>query len=128
MSLKLLFALLGGAALLGAVLGYVFRWLHVLARKGSIELEVKQILLDARERADAVVAESEATIAEKEEKLARAEDRVFKREEGLDKKQAELEREVEAVKSRIEEVRQIKERAEGSRGLPDFQKKPPKSS
>jgi len=124
MSLKLLLSLLGASALVGAVIGYVFRWLLVLARKGSIELEVKQILLDARERADRIfdeasaqskarIEEAESTFAEKEEKLARAEDRVFKREEALDKKQQELDKEIEAVKGRIEEVRQIKERAEG---------------
>jgi ribonuclease Y len=124
MSLKLLFSLLGAAALLGACLGYVFRWLLVLSRKGSIEIEVKQILLDAREKADKLVAGSEsvvkervaageASLAEKEEKVARAEDRVFKREEALDKKQQELDKEMEGVKGRIEEVRQIKERAEG---------------
>lgn len=123
MSLKLLFTLLGLAALGGAVLGYVLRWLLVLARKGSIEIEVKQILLDANvqaqkitEEADSkakeVVATAEATLAEKEEKVTRAEERVFKREEALDKKQAELDQEVAAVKAKIEEVRTIKERAE----------------
>jgi ribonuclease Y len=123
MSLKLLFLLLGAAALLGAVLGYVFRWLWISARKGSIELEIKQILLDAREEAKKITAQAEAEakervsqgeveLKEKEDKLARAEDRVFKREEALDKKQTELERELEGVKERIEEVRQIKERAQ----------------
>ena len=62
-----------------------------LSRKGSIELEVKKLLLDAREKADKVVAEAEtlvkdkitaaeAQLAEKEEKLTRGEDRLFKRE------------------------------------------------
>lgn len=123
MSLKLLFTLLALAALGGAVLGFVLRWLLVLARKGSIEIEVKQILLDANvqaqkitEEADTkakeVVAAAEATLAEKEEKVTRAEERVFKREEALDKSRAELEAEVAAVKQKIEDVRAIKERAE----------------
>jgi len=123
MSLKLLFSLLGLAALLGAILGYVFRWLLVLGRKGSIEVEVKTIALDARANAEKVLAEAEvqareriaaaeATATEKEEKIARQEERVFKREESLDKKQAELDQEVSAVKAKIEEVKTIKERAE----------------
>lgn len=123
MSLKLLFTLLALAALGGAVLGYVLRWLLVLARKGSIELEVRQILLDANEQAQRiteeadtkakeVVAAAEATLSEKEEKVTRAEERVFKREEALDKSRTELEAEVAAVKAKIEEVRAIKERAE----------------
>lgn len=124
MSLTVLFTLLGAAALGGAVLGYVFRWLLVLSRKGSIEVEIKQILLDAREEAKAItgaaqeeakqaIAAAEATFADKEEKILKQEERVFKREEALDKKQSELDKEIEAVKHKIEEVRGIKERAEG---------------
>jgi ribonuclease Y len=118
-----LFTLLAVAALGGAALGYVLRWLLVLARKGSIEIEVKQIMLDAQvqaqkitEEADTkakeVVSAAEASIAEKTEKITRAEERVFKREEALDKKQNELDREVQAVKGKIEEIRAIKERAD----------------
>lgn len=105
------------------MVGYVFRWLLVLARKGSIELEVKQLMLNAREDAKNITAAAEeeakqrATsfdneIKEKEEKVVRAEDRVFKREEAVDRKQAELDREIEGVKSRIEEIKGIKERAD----------------
>ncbi|MSR70733.1 ribonuclease Y [Candidatus Kaiserbacteria bacterium] len=123
MSLTTVFILLALAALGGAVIGFVFRWLLVLSRKGSIEVAIKQILLDAREEAKkiteeaqekgkGIIATSESSIAEKEDKIARAEDRVFKREEALDKKQGELDSEIQAVKGRIEEVRQIKERAE----------------
>ncbi|MBY0294022.1 ribonuclease Y [Patescibacteria group bacterium] len=123
MSIKLLLALLGSSALLGAVIGYVFRWLLVLSRKGSIEVEIKQLMLDAREKADKLLAESEAAAKEKaasieaaaiekEEKLTRQEERVFKREETLDKKQQELDKEVEVVKHKIEEIKGIKERAD----------------
>ena len=114
---------MGSSAVFGAVLGYVFRWLLVLSRKGSIEIQVRQALIDARERAEKITAEAEGTarekvvaaeieLKEKEEKITRQEERVFKREEALDKKQAELAKELEGVKTRIEEVRQIKERAE----------------
>lgn len=123
MSLTILFTLLGLAALGGGVIGYVFRWLLVLSRKGSIEIEVKQILLDANveaqkitEEADTkakeVVAAAEASVADKTQMVARAEERVFKREEALDRKQTELDQEVEAVKKKIEEVRAIRERAD----------------
>ena len=106
----------------GAVIGYVFRLLLVSARKNSIEVEIKQILVDAKEEAGTIVAraeeeakakiaQSEDTIKDKEEKVLRAEERVFKREESLDKKQAELDKEVEVVKSKIEEVKQYKEKA-----------------
>jgi ribonucrease Y len=123
MSLKLVFLLLGASAVVGAAIGYVFRWLFVLARKGSIELEVKQLLMTAREDAKKITAAAEeeakqklasieGEIKEKEEKVLRAEDRVFKREEALDKRQSDLDRELEGVKSRIEEIKAIKERAD----------------
>jgi ribonuclease Y len=117
------FALLALSALGGAVIGFVFRWLLVSARKGSIEVEVKHILLDAREEAKKITEEAqekakevltvlETTVAEKEEKVTRQEERVFKREEALDKKQGELDSEIQAVKGKIEEVKSNKERAE----------------
>ena len=123
MSLKIVFALLALSALGGAIIGFVFRWLLVSARKGSIEVEVKHILLDAREEAKKITAGAEekakdilvsleTTLAEKEEKITRQEERVFKREEALDKKQGELDSEIQAVKGKIEEVKNIKERAE----------------
>ncbi|MEK7612720.1 MAG: ribonuclease Y [Patescibacteria group bacterium] len=123
MSLTLVFILLGAAGLAGIAIGWVFRWLWSLARKSSIDVEVKQILLDARVKAESISAQAEAeakekvavaegTLAEKEEKLTRQEERVFKREESLDKKQTELDKEIESVKARIEDVKTIKERAE----------------
>ena len=123
MSLKIVFLLLGLSGLVGAAIGYVFRWLLVLSRKGSIEVEIRQILFNAREEAKkiTVAAEEEgkqrmaaAQIELKEEvnKVARQEERVFKREETLDKKQQELDREVDAIKARIEDVKAVKERAD----------------
>lgn len=108
---------------MGAAIGYVFRWLLVLARKGSIEVEIKQILLDAREKAEKITADAEAnarqivataesSLEEKEEKVQKLEERVFKREETLDKKQVDLDGQIESLKQKVEEVRQVKERAE----------------
>lgn len=123
MSLELVFLLMGLSGLGGIAIGWVFRWLWILARKGSIELEIKQIILDAREEGKKITeaaqeeakqraASFEEELKEKGEKVARAEDRLFKREEALDKKQTELETEIAAVKERIEEVKEIRERAE----------------
>lgn len=123
MSIKILILLLAGSGLVGAVIGYVFRWLLVLAQKSSIEIKVKQLLLDGREQAEKILAEAEnaakarviaveSELKEKEEKIARAEDRVFSREETLDKKQKELDLSVDALKARVEEVKAMKERAD----------------
>ncbi len=123
MSLKVLLSLLALAGLMGAVIGYVFRLLLSLGRKNSIEVEIKQILLEAREDAKNItntaeeeakqkVATAEVELREKEDKITRAEERVFKREESLDRKQRELDAEVTAVKAKIEEIKAIKERAD----------------
>ena len=127
MSLKVILSLLALAGLVGAVIGYVFRLLLSLGRKGSIEVEVKQLLLNAREEAKNItsqaeeeakqkIAVTEAELREKEEKTSRAEDRVFKREEALDRRQQELDKEIAAVKAKIEEVKAIKERADALLG------------
>jgi ribonuclease Y len=127
MSLTTLFLLLGAAGLVslaaGAALGYLFRKYSVSAQRNSIEVEVKQLLLnanveaqkitsEAEEKAKEVVSAAESSVAEKEEKVTRLEERVFKREEALDKKQGELDSEIQALKGKIEEVRQFKEKAE----------------
>jgi ribonuclease Y len=123
MSLKLLFSLLALVGAGGIVIGYLFRWLWVLARKGSIELEVKQIILNAKQEAASITEEAarkstellttaESELKEKEEKLSRAEERVYKREEALEAKQKELDGEVAAVKAKIEEVKVMRDRAE----------------
>jgi ribonuclease Y len=123
MSLTYALILMALSGLAGIVIGYIFRWLYGLSQKGSIEVEVKQILLDAREEAKKITVESEEkakevlaaaenALSDKEEKSAIREERVFKREEALDKKQSELDREIEGVKARIEEIKGIKERAE----------------
>lgn len=115
---------MGIAGLAGIAIGYIFRLLFARAQRNSLEVEVKNILFNAREEAKRITDEAEnksrelvesgeAALKEKEEKLTRAEDRVFKREEALDKKSSEFDREVEGLKSRIEEVKTIRERAEG---------------
>jgi len=80
MSLKLLFSLLGLSALLGAVIGYVFRLLSVGARRNSIEVEVKRMLIDAREGAEKITAEAESAAREK---IAVAESAAAEKEEKI---------------------------------------------
>ncbi|HVV14808.1 MAG TPA: ribonuclease Y [Candidatus Paceibacterota bacterium] len=126
MSLTTLAIVIGAGCagiLLGSGIGYKIRQAVARGEKNSVEVEVKQLLLDAREEAKRITADSEEqakellasaenSLKEKEEKVTRQEERVFKREEALDKKSAELDREIETVKNRIEEVKTIKEKAE----------------
>jgi hypothetical protein len=56
MSIYMLLLLLGGAALGGVAFGYFLRFIVSLGKRGSMELEIKQMELKAREEADAILA------------------------------------------------------------------------
>jgi hypothetical protein len=51
MSIKLILSLLALSGLAGIALGYVLRLLIALGQRGSLELEIKQQMLEAKERA-----------------------------------------------------------------------------
>ncbi len=106
---------------LGGVLGYYLRYLQALGRRGSLELEIKQMLLDAKEEATRTMAEVTAqaaaleektrqVLAEREQKLTRTEERLLTKEDLLDKRQIDLDSETEAVRSKIEDIKQLKAR------------------
>ncbi len=103
--------------------GYVLRWLIGLSQKGSAELAIKQIMLDAREKADKVVAEAEKkaetlesearqSLDQREEAIREKDKRNGEKEQFLDKRQLDIDREAERIKAQIEEVKAIKVKAE----------------
>jgi len=123
MSLKLVLLFAGFSALAGAAFGYFLRWIISLGKKGSVELEIKQMLLEAREEAKKItgeaVAKAEETIKavrteakEREEKVLKTEERLIKKEELLDKRQLDLDKEAEELKQKINQVRLLKEKAD----------------
>lgn len=123
MSLKIAFLLIGFASILGAVVGYYLRLIISLGKKGSLELEVKQMLLNAKEEAKKITSEAEGKvneamkevrneIKEKEEKIKQTETRLIKKEDILDKRQLDIDKEVETIKGKIVEIKDIKDRAE----------------
>ena len=84
-----------------------------------MELEIKQMMLEAKEEAKTITAEAEkegekkvkemlAELKEDEQKAKKTEDRLIKKEELLDKRQGDIDTEVEKIKSKIEEVKEIK--------------------
>jgi ribonuclease Y len=121
MPLYLALMAVSAAALVGAVLGWFLRMLVTLGRRGSVELEIKEMMLAAREAAERVADEGEREAQETlrearaeakkiSERLAEREDRVAAREsstdrqrEDLDARAAELEaREAAAEAARAE--------------------------
>ncbi|MCW9054522.1 MAG: ribonuclease Y [Candidatus Pacebacteria bacterium] len=122
MSLKVILVLLILAGLFGTAFGYFLRWIISLGKRGSMELEIKQMMLEAREEAKQIVQDAETKAEEtkkqlhseskeKESQLKRTEDRLVKKEELLDKRQGDIDADVEGLKQKIEEVRALKERA-----------------
>jgi ribonuclease Y len=123
MSIKLVLSLLALSGLVGVALGYVLRLLIALGQRGSLEIEVKQRILDARERANRILknAEEQAEtleaerldpIKEREEKLEKIEERVMKREEFLDESARKLSEQSEKIQSRENEVADLRKQAE----------------
>ncbi len=112
------------ALLAGVALGYYLRLIISLGKKGSMELEIKQMMLAAKEEAqkqvDSGKKKSEEMLAElhkiekeKEEEFKQTEKRHIKKEELLDSRQSEIDREFENIKIKIEEIKKIKERVDG---------------
>lgn len=123
LSLKLASLFLAVTGVVGIAIGYYLRLIISLGKKGSMELEIKEMLLGAKEQATKITNEAESRaeklleearheIKEKEDKNQHTETRLIKKEDLLDKRQTDLEKEVELVKVRVNEIRQIKERAD----------------
>ncbi|MFA6432557.1 MAG: ribonuclease Y [Candidatus Paceibacterota bacterium] len=123
MSLKIVALLLSVAGVAGVAIGYYLRYLITLGKKGSMELEVKEMLLVAREDAKKITADAEkkaadaqekgrVEIKEKEDKIHQAEGRLIKKEDLLDKRQVDIDKEAELIKQRVNEIKAIREKAD----------------
>ncbi len=123
MSLKLALLLALLAASAGMGLGYLLRLIIALGKKGSMELDIKQMEIQARDEAQKIVseAESKATeliekaesiLKERDERINKTEDRLIKKEEFLDKRQLDIDKEAEYIKEKANEIRAIKEKAD----------------
>ncbi len=122
MSLKIVL-FLAGCGLVGIAIGYFLRLIISLGKKGSVELEIRRMMLEAEEKAKKTVIEAETKSVEimkeikeetrqKEEKFRTTEDRLIKKESLLDQRQTDIDKEVENIKQKAVEIREIKERAD----------------
>jgi len=120
MSLKIVVFLLGMSALAGVALGYFLRWALTFGKKGSIELKIQQMTLNAQEKykeiinkaekkAEKVLGESDRERKEKQQELKKTEDRLIKKEDFLDKRQLEISTETKKIEEKIEKIKKIKE-------------------
>lgn len=123
MSLKLVALYLAIAGIAGVAIGYYLRLIISLGKKGSMELEIKEMLLSAKEEAKKVIVEAEAKakttldeareeIKEKENKARQVEERLIKKEDILDKRQVDIDKEVESIKQKVVEIKAIRDKAD----------------
>ncbi len=110
---------------LGVGIGYYVRLITSLGQKGSIELEIKEMLVAAKEEANRITDEAKKKAEDKEretrelektkgEEFKETEKRLIKKEELLDSRQVEIDKEVENIKLKIEDIKKIKERIDNA--------------
>lgn len=114
----IVFTLIG--LLVGVVAGYFLRVLITINKKDSIEIEVKQKILDANEKAQKIIDQTQEKLEKKQKeleqeekerflKLEKSEERLLKKEDLLDNRQLDLEKKSEEIQKKIEQIKEIKE-------------------
>ncbi len=104
---------------IGIAAGYYLRYLQALSKKTSIEIEIKERLVEAEKQAIEIVekAETKATNIEQEAKterksqevkLANKEEHLLKREEIFDSRQIDLDSQRESLQGKIQEIKNFK--------------------
>src|SRR5437660_1700630 len=104
MSLKLFALIAAIVGIVGIAVGYYLRLIISLGKKGTVEIEIKEMLLKAKEEAKKITLDSESKsievmqemrleMKEREEKLKKAEDRVIKKEDQIEAREDELNQE-----------------------------------
>ncbi len=121
----LIIILIGVAVLLlGAGIGYYLRVIVALGKRKSIEIDIKQMMVGAKEEAQKITDEAknkvEKRLAElkeeekkKEEEFKETEKRLIKKDEFLDVRQVEINKEAENIKLKVEEIKKIQEKVSG---------------
>jgi ribonuclease Y len=115
--------LLALSGAIGIAFGYFLRWIISLGKRGSMELEIKQMRLDAQESAKRILGEAEREakekietltneFKEKERELKTTEERLVRKEEMVDQRQQNVDSENESLKAKAEELSKLKEKAE----------------
>ncbi|MHB1086705.1 MAG: ribonuclease Y [Minisyncoccota bacterium] len=123
MSLKIVFLLLAVAGVVGIGLGYFLRLIISLGKKGSMELQIRKMMLDAEERAKGIIEEAEKRGRDKVEQLTNeynerardlksTEERLVRKEELLDKRQSSIDSEQDSLNKKNEELQLARQEVE----------------
>jgi ribonuclease Y len=119
MQLLIVLLIAAAAGLAGIAVGWFLRFIIALGKKGSMELEIKEMLLSAREGAEEITSEAEQKaeeilketkeeIKKEQEELQKIKDRLNKKEDLLDKRQIDIDTESENFKKKEAEIEKLK--------------------
>ncbi len=121
MSLTIIILIGAVVLLLGVGIGYYLRLIIALGKRRSIEIDIKQMMVAAKEEAQKILDEAKKKSEEqlekfleeekkKEQDLKETEKRLIKKDEFLDARQLEIDKEVENIKLKVEELKKIQEK------------------
>ncbi len=107
----------------GIGIGYYLRILVAQGKRSGVDIEIKQMLIGAKEEAARITDEAKKKAEEKSEELKllerekevefkKTEERFIKKEELLDARQIEIDKEVENLKIKSLELEEVKKEAE----------------
>jgi len=110
-----------GVLLLGAGIGYYLRVVIALGKRKSIEIDIKQMMVGAKEEAQKITDEAKNKIEKRlaelkeeekkhEQEFKETEKRLIKKDEFLDARQVEINKETENIKLKVEEVKKIQDK------------------
>lgn len=118
MSTLVIIAIISVSALLvGGAIGWFLRFIIALGQKGSMELEIKEMMLEAREEIERITQEATENadeivkIAKEEsfilkEKLSKTEERLINKENLLDNRQIDLDEDKEKIEKLEKEIKE----------------------
>ena len=110
-----------GVLLFGVGIGYYLRLIIALGKRRSIEIDIKQMMVGAKEEAQKITDEakkkSEGQLLnlkeeekKKEQEWKEKDTRLIKKDEFLDARQIEVNKEAEGIKLKVEEIKKIQEK------------------
>ncbi|OIO30121.1 ribonuclease Y [Candidatus Nomurabacteria bacterium CG_4_10_14_0_2_um_filter_30_12] len=118
----LMVILIGVAVLLlGVGIGYYLRVIVALGKRKSIEIDIKQMMVSAKEEAQKITDEAKEKVEKRqselkeeekrhEQEFKETEKRLIKKDEFLDVRQVEINKEAENIKQKVEEIKKIQEK------------------
>jgi ribonuclease Y len=135
MQLLIVLLIAAAAGLAGIAVGWFLRFIIALGKRGSMELEIKEMMLSAREDAEKITSEAEnkaekvlkeakSEIKGEEGELQKTKDRLINKEDLLDRRRTDLDSEYELVKQRDSEISKLSDeyKEKIQEGLTDLQR------